>query len=185
MTGTRRRLPHVYPEGRWLFLTWCLHGALRTDEFAPPGKVSAREAFRLMDRRLDAARGAVLGDKVAALVEEALKVGAEWGRYELGPFVIMPNHVHMLITTNSPLPTITRWLKGSTAREANRILGRTGKPFWRDEAFDRLVRNTGEFNRIARYIEFNPVSAGFVDSVEEWHWSSAWQRAGESACLTP
>jgi REP element-mobilizing transposase RayT len=104
--------------------------------------------------------------------------------YELHAWVLMPNHVHMLLTPSEPLPTITRWLKGSTARAANLLLGRTGKPFWRNESFDRLVRNTDEFTRIKRYIEYNPVSAGFVDSVEDWHWSSARQRAGESACLT-
>jgi hypothetical protein len=27
-----------------------------------------------------------------------------------------------------------RWLKGSTARRANQILGRTGQPFWQDVA---------------------------------------------------
>jgi REP element-mobilizing transposase RayT len=90
----------------------------------------------------------------------------------------------MLLTPHQPLPVITRWLKGSTAREANRLLQRTGKPFWRDESFDRLVRNGDEFRRTARYIEYNPVSAGFVDSADDWRWSSAWQRAGESACLT-
>ncbi len=173
MTGTRRRLPHVYPEGRWLFLTWCLHGALRTDEFAPPGKVSAREAFRLMDRRLDAARGAVLGDKVAALVEEALKVGAEWGRYELGPFVIMPNHVHTLILPKMEVARLMQSLKGYTAREANRLLNRAGQPFWQKESYDHWVRDGDEFLRIAAYIERNPVRAGLAASPQAYRWSSA------------
>jgi hypothetical protein len=54
-----------------------------------------------------------------------------------------------------------------------------------DESFDRLVRSGDELSRMKRYIEYNPVSAGFVGSVEDWHWSGAWKRAGESACLTP
>ena len=49
-----RRLPHLHPEARWLFLTWHLHGALRPSEFQPPGKALAGEAFVLMDRKLDA-----------------------------------------------------------------------------------------------------------------------------------
>ena len=51
-----RRLPHIYQEGRWLFLTWHLHGAIRPAEFQPPGKILSGEAFVLMDRKLDNAR---------------------------------------------------------------------------------------------------------------------------------
>jgi len=41
-----RRLPHVYPESRWLFLTWHLHGALQAFERAPPGKaLSGKPSF--------------------------------------------------------------------------------------------------------------------------------------------
>ena len=42
----------------------------------------------------------------------------------------MPNHVHMLILPHVPLPQITHWIKGRTAREANLLLERTGEPFW-------------------------------------------------------
>src|SRR5215472_5246832 len=74
------------------------------------------------------------------------------------------------------LPIITRWLKGSTARHANRHLARTGQPFWQDESYDHWVRNEKQFNRITSYIEEHPVSAGLVRSAELWPWSSAgWQ----------
>jgi REP element-mobilizing transposase RayT len=64
-------------------------------------------------------------------------------------------------------------LKRFTAREGNRILGFTGQPFWQDESYDRLVRDEGEFQRIVRYIETNPVNAGLVAMPEEFPWSSA------------
>jgi hypothetical protein len=57
--------------------------------------------------------------------------------------------------------------------KANRILGTTGKPFWQDESYDRLVRDEREFARIARYIEMNPVRAGLVTVACEFPWSSA------------
>ena len=50
--------------------------------------------------------------------------------------------------------------------------------FWQDEYFDRLVRNQGEFDRIRRYIEWNPVKAGFAMSPEEFPWSSAYKPEG-------
>ena len=64
-------------------------------------------------------------------------------------------------------------LKRFTAREGNRILGLTGQPFWQDETYDRLVRNQIEFERIAHYIEMNPVKAGLAARPEEFAWSSA------------
>jgi type I restriction enzyme R subunit/putative DNA methylase len=88
----------------------------------------------------------------------------------------MPNHVHLLILPQVSVPVLMRWLKGSTAREANRILGRTGQPFWQDESWDHYLRNSDQLNRTVAYIEGNPVSAGLVGLAELWPWSSAgWQ----------
>jgi hypothetical protein len=67
-------------------------------------------------------------------------------------------------------------IKGASAREANKILGISGKPFWQHESYDHLVRTAEEFSRIQRYIENNPVKAGLAASPEDYRWSSAWWR---------
>ena len=85
----------------------------------------------------------------------------------------MPNHVHLLVTPDVPVSKLTQSLKRFTAREANRLLQLTGIPFWQDESYDRLVRDEIEFQRIARYIEWNPVKAGLASHPEEFLWSSA------------
>jgi REP element-mobilizing transposase RayT len=85
----------------------------------------------------------------------------------------MPNHVHALLRPETSLPVITRWLKGSTARQANLLLGRTGQPFWQDESFDHRVRDEMQLDRIARYVDRNPVSAGLTPNPRDWPWSSA------------
>ena len=95
----------------------------------------------------------------------------------------MPNHVHVLLRPMTSMAVVTRWLKGSTARQANLILGRTGESFWQDESFDHRVRNEVELDRIVRYVEHNPVSAGLAKSPHDWAWSSV-RLAGESACPT-
>jgi len=80
----------------------------------------------------------------------------------------MPNHVHLLVTPRVPLPKLARPLKGYTAREANRILNRTGEAFWQGESYDHWVRSTEEWVRIARYVvENNPVTAGLTARPEE------------------
>ena len=69
-----------------------------------------------------------------------------------------------------------RRLKGGSAREAKQLLGQTGKPFWQDESYDHLVRNTDEFHRLEDYILENPVRAGLARSVEEYPWCGAPKR---------
>jgi hypothetical protein len=115
---------------------------------------------------------------VARLVSDAIEYG-EHGRgfYRLHAWVIMPNHVHILITPKVEVASIMRWLKGSTARDANRLIGRTGERFWQDESWDHWIRRDEGFSRTRRYIEENPVSAGLVASAEMWPWSSAGRQA--------
>jgi REP element-mobilizing transposase RayT len=157
MSFYRRRLPHIQEAGRSLFVTWRLYGS------QPPNRHSGRDPHWLLDPR------------VASLVEAAI-VNCEGMRlYLLHAYVVMSNHVHILIRPLSPLARITRQIKGATAREANKLLGRSG-PFWQDESFDHLVRGNSEFQEIARYIENNPVKAGLALKPDDWPWSSAGSR---------
>jgi putative DNA methylase len=160
-----------------MFVTFSLRGALPKERVFPPGVVSSGKAFVAMDRLMDHARTGPLWMKVpeiAELVAGAILDGeGRFRRYELHAYVVMANHVHLLVTPNVPA---TKWLgplKGYTAHEANRILARTGQAFWQEESYDHLVRSAEEFQCIRRYIENNPVTAGRVTTPEEYHWSSA------------
>jgi len=121
---------------------------------------------------------------------DSLERGVGLGHYQLGPFVAMANHVHVLLLPLVPPSRLLKSLKGSTAREANRLLGRTGEPFWQRESYDHWVRDEAEWNRIAAYIQNNPVKAGLVARAEEYPWSSArgvamsGDAARTSACAT-
>jgi REP element-mobilizing transposase RayT len=77
--------------------------------------------------------------RVASMLEQALRYG-ETTRdlYLLHAWVIMPNHVHVILEPRLALPPILRWLKGRTGRKANQILGRKGQPFWQDESYDHI-----------------------------------------------
>jgi REP element-mobilizing transposase RayT len=85
----------------------------------------------------------------------------------------MANHVHLLIRPAIAPAHLLKSLKGATAREANRLLGRTGESFWQKESYDHWVRDHAEFLRIRAYIEGNPVKAGLVLRPEDFPWSSA------------
>jgi len=171
-----RRLPHWDTIGRPVFVTFRLHGSLPRNRDFPPAHLTSGQAFVALDRLLDQCTSGtdfLRQPEIAELVVKAIHDGeAKFGRYELHAYVVMPNHAHLLVT---PHVTARHWLgplKGFTAHEANRLIGRTG-PFWQDESYDRLVRNRDEFRRIWNYIEKNPVKAGLAASPEEYPYSSA------------
>jgi REP element-mobilizing transposase RayT len=133
-----------------------------------------------MDRLLDQGASGplyLLRPELADMVVAALHDGERrFQRYQLHAYVVMPNHVHLLVT---PKIVATRWLaplKGFTAYRANELLGRHGHAFWQDESYDRLVRSETEFDRIRCYVEENPVKAGLVKEAQEHPWSSAASR---------
>ena len=172
-----RRLPHWQPEGRVLFITWHLHGSLPKCRYPPSGHLSAGRAFVWMDRYLDTTRAGPMWlrqPRVADLVCASIRRGYDERLYELHAWIVMTNHVHLLIRPFIEPREAVRRIKGRSAREANLVLCRTGEPFWQSESYDRWVRNTEEMTRISRYIENNPVTAGLVARAGDYRWSSAW-----------
>ena len=171
-----RRLPHYHSIGQPIFLTWRLHGSLAANR-AFPAATTAGQAFLAMDHLLDTACTGPLylrRPEFATMVVKAIHYEEQDMRHcQLHTYVVMPNHVHLLMTPLVDVSKVTQSLKRFTAREGNRILGLTGQPFWQDESCDRLVRNKAEFQRIADYIEMNPVNAGLAATPEEFLWSSA------------
>ena len=196
MAFTRRNLPHWIPEENAIFVTWRLADSLPACRREEPssGMASAGASkpdsspgnqnqssdlshWLERDEQLDRERccPAWLRDsRVASVVVNALLHGESVRRsYQLHAWVVMPNHVHAIFQPRSELPVIMRWLKGRTSRVANRILGRTGTPFWQDESFDHWMRSAEELQHLIEYVEDNPHRAGLVESRERWPWSSA------------
>jgi REP element-mobilizing transposase RayT len=189
----RRRLPHWELEGSTYFVTFRVHNALGKPLLDMQGSnrleqsrlrsgiknSKSLESGKLENGRLESLphiAGLPLTAQPpptpASIVEEALWFGYE-ERYVLDAYVIMPDHVHLLLR---PLPgwtlgKILQSLKGFTAKESNRLLGRKG-PFWQDERFDHLVRNDGDWLDKFEYIHNNPVSAGLVEKPQDYPFSS-------------
>lgn len=171
----QRRLPHWDVVGQPLFVTFRLRDTLPANRIFPPERMSDGRTFVAMDRFLDAGR---IGPtflkqaEIADLLVQSIKYGENLGRYHVHAFVVMPNHVHLLVT---PYVTSRQWLgplKGFTGHTANKLLGRTGA-FWQDESYDHLIRNDRSFNQIQQYIVWNPVYAGLATAPDEFPWSSA------------
>ena len=94
--------------------------------------------------------------EVRDIVKESIMHG-NGTDYDVFAFVIMPNHVHLLI---KPLGEVTAdisvgRIKHFSAMMINKLLGKSGK-VWMRESFDRIVRNNDQLQRYIRYILSNP-----------------------------
>lgn len=187
MAFYRRNLPHWHPEGKTIFLTWRLYGSLpasllKKNRTARNGcatnasEDSPGKQFRRVDAALDSAKCGPLWLSIpefAAYAEYPILRVAELAHCRLHAYVVMPNHVHVLLDPYIPLAKISSVIKGVSARDINARIGRAGKPLWQDESFDHWIRGPEEFERIRQYIEWNPVCAGLAIRPEDWKWSSA------------
>jgi REP element-mobilizing transposase RayT len=161
-----------------VFVTWRLNGSLPTARVFTPEHLTSGTAFLAWDRLLDNARSGpayLRQPRIAGIVKDQLEALVTGGFCSLDAYVIMPNHVHVLWTPHISLPDLMRLIKGPTAREANKLIRRTGQRFWQEEYFDRLVRSDSEYTQIRRYIEWNPVKAALVAHPADFPWSSAYQ----------
>lgn len=176
-----RHLPHWRQDGCTYFVTFRLGDSIPQSKLRqwetemgrwlhthpqPHSEPDRREFHEKFTKRfhkwLDAGYGAcwLRRSEVSALVERALR-HFDRERYALGHFVVMPNHVHALVTPcpSHDLSEVLQTWKSYTAHEANKLLNRTGK-FWQDETFDHIVRNETQLHRFERYVLGNPAMAG-------------------------
>ena len=136
---------------------------------------AAREQRQKLEDYLDRSHGdCFLRDsRIAELMENTLHFH-HGQRFDLLAWVVMPNHVHALITVGdtAPLSKIVQNWKSISAAAANKLLGRTGD-FWQVDYWDTFMRDPEQTRKAARYIEINPVKAQLCRSPEDWPFSSA------------
>jgi putative DNA methylase len=180
---SRGYLPHYEAAEQAQMITYRLHDSLpqaallkfaEEMEKVSPGKRET-ERRRCIEEYLDKGAGSCfLSNKSVAQTIEQNLLYFDRKRYILHAWVIMPNHVHILLTPgqDATLSCIIHSWKSYTAKRANSILGRQ-TAFWQREYFDRRIRNENHFIDAITYIHNNPVKAGLCESPAEWQFSSA------------
>ena len=157
-------------------LRWKDELGIRSDTSADDPRCASLR--RRIDRWADEGHGACwLRDPRIAEQIEATLLHFDSRRYHLIAWVVMPNHVHVLIETlpGFPLDVVVHSWKSFSAQRANRLLGRSGA-FWMPDYVDRFIRNEGHLRATTEYIEGNPVKAGLAVSPGDWLWGSAARR---------
>lgn len=201
VTMYRRHLPHWRQDGAAYFVTFRLHDSL------PRAKLAELEAIRKewaqqnqpphtdeqldqltritvtrIETWLDQGMGSCcLKDPGnGKLVVDALHYFDD-RTYELDCFVVMPNHVHVIMRPltplTDPLEKILQSRKLHTALEINRRLGVKGR-LWQNESFDRIIRDEEHLYRAIQYIGMNPAKAGLNQAVCPRWIRPSWEALG-------
>ncbi|WP_395730610.1 REP-associated tyrosine transposase [Prosthecobacter sp.] len=202
---TTHHLPHWEQPGRCYFVTFrmadSIPAKLRNEWMAEreqwleahpkphspeeTGEYQQKFTARI-ERWLDSAQGSCVlrQSECREIIAGALQV-FEARRYHLHSWVIMPNHVHVLLSLqeSEQLGKILSSWKSYTANRLNDLLGLDG-PFWQEDYFDRLVRDEEHFVRCVRYIRRNPIKAHLPPeaySIWEDALSRQWAPPGEGS----
>ena len=199
---SRGALPHLKCEGASYFVTFRLEGTLPREVLVclkqereaiirqalaqnrPLTWQEQKDLFDWYSAKVDSYLDSGSGDcwlrqpEIARLVSQAL-LFFDQQRYVLRAWVVMPNHVHVVVRPEPPytLSQILKSWKGFTAVNANRLLGRQGNSFWQSESYDHCCRDDEDLAGCCAYTTMNPANAGLCDRPEAWPWSSAFVEA--------
>jgi REP-associated tyrosine transposase len=178
-----RHLPHWRQDGATYFVTFRLHDSLpqsKLQELAslrkdwarrnPPPHSNekleelARETMRRVEHWLDQGMGSCrLREPAAAQAVASAMHHFDGERYELDCYVVMFNHVHVVVRpfqgATDPLEKILQSWKRHTSLEINQQFGIEGR-LWQEESFDRIIRDEEHLYRVLQYVGNNPGRAG-------------------------
>jgi REP element-mobilizing transposase RayT len=195
----RRNLPHWRQEGAFYAVTFRLGDALpqeklnelkrhreRWERMHPPPRSEAdwtefaQEVTRRAEHWLDQGYGeCYFRDPAIARIMARLLVHYENSKCTVPCFVVMPNHVHAIMSPfgGYELENVLQLMKGYVSFQVNRIREDSGS-LWESESYDRIIRDEEHLYDVVQYIGRNGRAAG-LSSSEYRRWiDPRWQRAG-------
>ena len=130
-------------------------------------------------------------DRTREYVIRALQNARHTHRFHLWAYVIMPEHVHMIIFSPDEVYDVSmigKSIKQSVSRRAINYLRRENRAglklletaqkntpyrFWlAGGGYDRNVTSSSTLEHMVHYIHNNPLRRGLVDDPAAWKWSS-------------
>ena len=116
----------------------------------------------------------------AELFLETLQAYRRQDHYKLHAFVVMPDHIHLLLTPQGEaIERVMGRIKGGSSHR----FGWKG-PVWQRGFSDHRIRDQEDFRTRRAYIHQNPVRAHMVDLPESYPYSSAYRAEAEEPYLS-
>ncbi len=140
----------------------------------------ARITYEKSERWLDQGMGRCVlrSPEAREIVAESLHF-FDGTHYELSSYVIMPNHVHLIVRPliGFELETILQGRKRSSARGLNQLIGSEGA-LWQEESFDRIIRDARHLWKCIQYIGRNPAMASLESNAFTRWIGPDWKQCG-------
>lgn len=94
--------------------------------------------------------------------------------YRLHEFVVMPDHLHLLLTPGATisLGKAVQLIKGGSSHRIHKQREHRGE-IWQKGFYDWTIRDAADWGTKVEYIRMNPVRAGLIPSPDDWPHSSA------------
>ena len=102
----------------------------------------------------------VIGKVVKQSIES---ISAHYPNIEVWDYVIMPNHVHMILVIPEACgrmissPTNKGSVLTAVGQMKRHVSKAIGKPIWQKSFHDHIIRNREDYEKIAKYIYENPI----------------------------
>ena len=93
--------------------------------------------------------------------------------YLLHDFVVMPDHLHLIITPNesTSIEKAMQLIKGGSSFTIHKARGTRGE-IWQSGFHESRVKDFADYQAKSDYVRFNPVAAKFVEKPGEWVFGS-------------
>ena len=153
---------------------------------SPPRSAKAETRTFFVTSRTFAGKPLFQTERMATLFIDVLRAYTLSGNFKVREFVVMPNHVHLLITVadDMSIEKAVQMIKGGFSYRAKKKLEYSGE-IWQRGFSDVQIRDEDSYRAHRSYIYNNPVKAGLVGSAEEYVYGSLYFRRSKAQGLKP
>jgi REP element-mobilizing transposase RayT len=122
-------------------------------------------------------RRKILIDSNAEIVTNSILFGQDKNWYRLYSFVVMPEHVHIVIGLNDrkTISQVLHSLKSYSAHEINKTMERNGL-VWQSGSYIEQLDDIRFVEEKSLYIEKNPIREGLIEIIDDYRFCSAYYR---------
>ena len=161
-------LPHINQKNLYQFITFRTKDSI--DDYIrtlTKTDLPTKKLQQTIDTYLDTSKkGAYLNDVIITIVKDYL-LNLDKNKCDIISFIIMPNHIHILLIQKQNLSDIIQYIKGGLSFIINKKLNKKGT-FWQKDYFDRVIRDEKHFELTYNYIKNNAIKANLKDAKERF-----------------
>lgn len=151
-----------------------------------PNRATGRSRTFFVTTDTYGGRNLLQSERMAGLLIDVLRSCVRESRFVIHEFVIMPNHLHVLLTVPGELSveSAMQLIKGRFSFRAKKELEFAGE-VWQRGFSDVRITDEESFVRHRKYIEQNPVRAGLANAPDEYPFGAAYLKKLKKQGLKP